>query len=1007
MELANEMNNDEAQIYKTIEVVAANPGPADSTLFRKITSLEPNVSIFLLNELQAKKESIMDPATWPNNYTAIANESCPDGLIYTCILYKNSISHLIKETKCAGIATGIDLECERGSIKRFISTYRHNNKKPPDCFYYKNYQSDKMLFVEWIADHIAKAKKDAVLIHIAGDWNINLENERTEDNHKMCEELLNLTKNLTNLVQHNTHFRQNTKPSKIDYFWVQKPEQTSIRALGWHLAPANFDGHTAHSAKIPFGLPLRQYEVRISRKIDHIAAFEQAIKEYGKWAWETTSNPKIEERINRKFDIINELFKENSETTAKIKKNESALKKTTPRDTWLYRQAARQIEEEINKRPGEEEIVKYLKVELIRVSVMCKKLFARDSINRANAITEKASGRDSSMWEVVNELTKTPPIREIKDTTEELMSQVLELEKATTADEKDYKGHTFEPRHNVKLSEFKIKLHGSEHLPSFLAEYKALKPHTKGSTGINRAFLDRLPICYFEMFVFKPVEEAILNGCYPAAWRTSRTCILDPKEKTEDHGPTGANKDDCAATCFADDTLISIAAPTITGVVEKAEKVYRVVNKKMKDLGLQLVGYKTNCIILGKEGIEKDPSFEYPKTMQCETDTVKFTQNMKYLGSLIGEINHKFTLDHNTTNVISAMNSMTNRTRSLHGYIDSKSLKDVQRANAMGCFSHNAEVTPKWKANEYARGINTYVRGLNTNINTKWFYAKNEEYDIAKKREKLSLLKNSGHPTLFESKLSLFCGLLNRTMRVGKAQGLKQEAMQGIWVTNAKTGDKISKLPDLFETDREIEKRKYFEREFKWKYPQMTDQFKGKHHVNNIIKLLLIRNVLTLEIIPPKKLSKECKAMIWPYTLADDFNSLPTYVKGSVFASSMKNTIKPFLANNHKHMKQSLACEICLTGQARNIPKYMTNINEKMIDSTENKEIKKLARLDIASHTTKAINSIIKEVVWEICKVSSIGRKITEIWEEMANPDTEITALLIIKLIAIRKTLCP
>jgi hypothetical protein len=321
----------------------------------------------------------------------------------------------------------------------------------------------------------------------------------------------------------------------------------------------------------------------------------------------------------------------------------------------------------------------------------------------------------------------------------------------------------------------------------------------------------------------------------------------------------------------------------------------------------------------------------------------------------------------------------------------------------MGVFSHNAEATPKWKANDYLKGIMSYIKGIETNAREEWYLQSIGETANQRKKRKIKALKDSKQPTLFETKINLFYGLLHRVLKIGKATTLKKEALEALWLKNTKTKELICKLPDLFEIDREIDKRNYFEREFNMKYEPLSDVQKTEHHIHNIIKVLMIRNVLTIDIVAPAGMSAESKAMIWPYTLMNEFNDMPAYVKSSVISSSYKSVMKQFLTNNHKHLKQGLACEICLTGKARNVPKYLTSVKELMTDSEEQKEIKRLLRVDIESHTEDAITSVMEDIMIEICRDSRVGTDIMNIWINLRENGDGLSKG-ITKLIAIKNT---
>ncbi|CBY40061.1 unnamed protein product [Oikopleura dioica] len=921
-----------------------------------------------------------------------------------------------------------------------------------------------------------------------------------------------------------------------------------IRSLQLNKPPMSFDGHCGHSVRTPLERPLEQFEVKVSKITDKEKLFQHMTHNYDEYQKRIDNKSKKSEKIEESYNILNESVAASSHSVGKIKKTGNKNIKPTPIDTIQYRQAARILYDEIEKKETQpnfdKEILHCLKVNLIKITVMCKKLGARDSKNRTNVIMgklENASSKD--FWEVANALLEVPPVRELKNTVEEHMDEVVTLQMNTITDPDNYKGHTFAAKHKIKLSDFRASLHGNKFTPSVLKCYRKLKGHTKGHTGVSRNLIDSLPIGMFRMIVLTPILSAIEEGTYPKCWRTNRTTIL-PKKKgirplsisevfstilekliigqindylennellhTTQNGfraglstasslatvinyiaekraqgnyvivsaldaknafgspphkslvkclenvftgkalkllseslgrnavvasngifsshrqladlgvPQGSvispsifclyaselrnaldpSDENTHCSIFADDCILLSCGKTLQDAIQKTEEIFDLVGEKMKSIGMVQVPEKTAVIITGKEGCHLKDNSNYPKSINCNGTEVKISSHFTYLGTELGEANHKLSYSFNTEKLITKMLQMTNRTRSLAGYIKDRDLQSVQRAISLGSYCHNSETTAKWPAKDHERAQNTHIRGLRSKYKP-WFLRKYEDFDAASIERKIETLKNSGQPTLFEAKLSKFYGLLNKTIRLSKATSLLKEITRGIWIVNTKSERQIMPIFNLYHTDRELHKERYFKREFNLSTNIQTREFRAAHHFSNIIKILLARDIITLKIIQPKEISSEAARIMWPYTLMHDYNTLPSFIRGNVISRDQKKLITSYLKGNHKHLKQNLKCQDCITGKSNNLPYNVTNLKRNILDNECTTEIKIQAEKETGLMTEELTYTLITDTASTILSETNTGREIESMWEtelddsEMC-PDDALQKLLAI-----------
>ncbi|CBY23761.1 unnamed protein product [Oikopleura dioica] len=1145
---ARKMNAEEIEQESHLDIISTNPGKICTNTCRTLVDYAPNADIYALNELQIQKFGLKDQANWPPNHTIIANDSSPDGMIYTAIMIKDYLKPFLTVIQSPGNTTSIDIRVGKNKIKRFVCTYRHNNREQDVCYYYKNYKRDKFLFLDWIREIVRQAKRDKVDLFLMGDWNVELHGRRPEDNRALIDGLNHAVRNLTNLITSSTNFRKNQRASQIDVFFVSRPEKMKIRSMQLNKPPMSFDGHCGHSVRTPLERPLEQFEVKVAKITDREKLFQHMTINYDKYQERLNSKPNNSEKIEESYNILNESIAACSHSVGKIKKTGNKNIKPTPIDTIQYRQAARTLYDEIEKKEAqpnfEKTILHCLKVNLIKITVMCKKLGARDSKNRTNVIMgklENANAKD--FWEVANALLEVPPVRELVNTVEEHMDEVMTLQTNTITDPENYKGHTFTARHNTKLDNFRASLHGNKFTPSVLKCYRKLKGHTKGHTGVSRNLIDSLPIGTFRMIVLTPILSAIQEGTYPKCWRTNRTTILPKKtgirplsisevfstilEKliigqindflennellhtTQNGFRAGLSTASSLATVinyiaekraqgnyvivsaldaknafgspphkslvkclenvfagkalkllseslgrnavvasngifsshrqladlgvpqgsvispsifclyaselrnaldptdgnthcsiFADDCILLSCGKTVQDAVKKTEEIFNLVGEKMKSIGMVQVPEKTAVIITGMEGCHIKDISKYPKKINCNGTEVKISSHFTYLGTELGEVNHKLSYSFNTEKLITKMLQMTNRTRSLAGYIKDRDLQSVQRAISLGSYCHNSETTAKWPAKDHERAQNTHIRGLRSKYKP-WFLRKYEDFDAASTERKIETLKNSGQPTLFEAKLSKFYGLLNKTIRLSKATSLLKEITRGVWIINTKTERQIMPLFNLYHTDRELHKERYFKREFNLTTNIQTREFRAAHHFSNIIKVLLARDIITLKIIQPKEISSEAARIMWPYTLMHDYNTLPSFIRGNVISRDQKKLITSYLKGNHKHLKQNLKCQDCITGKTNNLPYNVTNLKRNILDDECTTEIKIQAEKETELMTDELTCTLITDTASTILSETNTGSEIESMWETELDdsdicPDEALQKLLAI-----------
>ncbi|CBY06717.1 unnamed protein product [Oikopleura dioica] len=535
MEECNRRNKEEKELVKHLSIVSCNPGQIDTLSLRNLQDHVPDKDIYLVNELGIPSKDLKDSAIIHPGYKLFYNDSCSNGLVYTAILVKKVHVHLITQLKNIGTATTIQINLENYGLLNITSLYRNIERNNDTCFYQTVYDSDCLIFGNWIKELLDLAKEKNAKTIFGGDLNLQLLNPRTEDDIRLVERLCFLFRNHTNVIKFFTFFRNNCNPSSIDYFFMQDPRGIKVSALNLNKEPLNHDGHTGHEIVMKLKGFCKEYEVKINTKhnIDNIK--NQSIREAEKLRRNQPENPT--EYIEESFRIMSEIIESNQTRTASVVPKINFNHRSQPLDTKRYYEALNFVNSHLySSKENPEFKFSEKETEILNqfarnMGIMIRKLQRRDNDKLSRKVKDACINPINAAWEITRNLLGEEPVRELNENVEELMDQVVDLQKNTTLDPGKYTKHTFKPKVKLKIKDFKVSMHPRNGWKcSVWSEYKKLKDFTKGSTGISRKILDSFHISAFNTLIARPIFLAITHGLYPECWRTNRTIILAKKK---------------------------------------------------------------------------------------------------------------------------------------------------------------------------------------------------------------------------------------------------------------------------------------------------------------------------------------------------------------------------------------------------------------------------------------------------------------------------------------------
>ncbi|CBY21195.1 unnamed protein product [Oikopleura dioica] len=530
-ELCKALNNHNKKKLSRIKCINFNPGiiSRKGEILRDLAYGQPNTDLFFLNELRCKNELLNDSSCWPQGFSIHSHASLPhNDLQYSAIMTRDStITDLIKEKFSVGPLTGILLENDKGEKLLTFSIYRPIPKEgKPNCFYAKYPRSDPKIFLSWIKEILLLAKSRNAPIILAGDFNIDF--DRFTGDLELLLELKKLIKHLTDLCIKPTFYKKNCKNSIIDHVMVTNPRKTNCKNLRLH-ATLGTDGHCGQAFEYCFGVQPVSYKLTLRRILDPQSSIKStALKEFTtiKHSIDSAKDPRS--AIRGSFNSAKKLLMKCSHSLLEIKvdKNEFAL--TKGKDTIHYEEFKKvlsRMKAETKPPPGHE--IHHL---IKRIGTILAKLRARDKrISR-----EKLSGRAESdrnvIWDIYREECSPNQLWNVdrEFSAEELADKVVTLQEKTTADNVLTKPLVSDCKEH-KLERFKYSINGETKHPSILGKYLKLKNHTRGWSGINKFFLDCLPVSLLNLLVISPIMNCLDHGEYPEELRNSRITILPKK----------------------------------------------------------------------------------------------------------------------------------------------------------------------------------------------------------------------------------------------------------------------------------------------------------------------------------------------------------------------------------------------------------------------------------------------------------------------------------------------
>ncbi|CBY31222.1 unnamed protein product [Oikopleura dioica] len=531
--LCLELNKLNKENLVNLKCLNCNPGlcSGKGEKFRDLINEVKNVDIITANELRQEMEFYRESSCWPEGFKCHTHNKIKTcNLAYSAILTRNAtVDDYIKETCSFGTITGILLENERGQKLCIFSIYRPIKRdNSPNCFYKRYGNNDPFIFVSWLKQARAFARKHDAGVILAGDYNSAF--DRLRDDDKLSAAILEALKGLVDLCVDPTFFKKNCPASSIDHIYVSDPRNTNCKNLRLHKT-LNYDGHCGQVYYFNFGVPKTAYKVMLGRKLDSdstiknkaLAIFPKVVKAIHK-----AKTP--EERVQASFKWTKKLLLKCSTKVIKIQEDKSEFAVEKGCDTIQYQEMKKVVSRIKTAEPTIPRSETHAL--LSKLGVIIKKLKLRDKREARRRLSNKAEGDRNIVWDIFNEQCRPNQLWNVDKefTPDELADRVQELQEST-ASKTVLKNPLFDKIPAAKLEYFPFSINGENQHPSILEKFHQLKSHTKGWSGVNKQFLDLLPIAFMEPLVVNPVRDCLEHGMYPEILRYSRVTILPKKQK--------------------------------------------------------------------------------------------------------------------------------------------------------------------------------------------------------------------------------------------------------------------------------------------------------------------------------------------------------------------------------------------------------------------------------------------------------------------------------------------
>ncbi|CBY15855.1 unnamed protein product, partial [Oikopleura dioica] len=398
---------------------------------------------------------------------------------------------------------------------------------------------------------------------------------------------------------------------------------------------------------------------------------------------------------------------------------------------------------------------------------------------------------------------------------------------------------------------------------------------------------------------------------------------------------------------FADDQALILSARNHDELMVKAKEAIDVICKLVDELGMTLVGYKTQATIFGKP--YKEVKYEDLVKVTVNNAEIEYSQTLKYLGTFISSIKGSLSFQRNTEILTGKSRGIVQRLRSLRPFVFARENAMLLRATLLGLIQHNYAILPPMTAAEQKRLQLIFHAGLKSSSASAWWFKvlTRKDSDWFLKAEHVAeLLQDFGIPSLYLIKLSLFAKSISKCLILKRSNAQRNTLLAALKICSSLSHKVLFAVPDILLIKRRNQSIRKLNTLFDDNVPLIVVP-KTSEFVLDIICSLLEQNVLEIRLMKHRSKKTAESKYSWPWHMQREFNEIPTYIRNQVPFNSFESALQNFLAAQHPHLFPSLPCTNCkeesfqiTVAMQCDIPRLNDSVAYKQMVAFEKKEAK-------------------------------------------------------------------